>query len=100
MHPLAAKRQQWRGPAGCLKWLKVRSPSSALIPEPKREAKVCIGNSKSPHAGAGRQPPDREVLRAACHRAAPEEAPQKVSWAVMPPPVAEYGTRVPSLYFC
>ena len=52
-------------------------------------------DQKSPHAGAGRQPPDREVLRAA-HRAAPEEAPQKVSWRVTPPPVAEYGTRVPS----
>ena len=44
----------------------------------EREAKVCIGDQKSPHAGAGRQPSDREVQRAA--HAAPEEAPQKVSW--------------------
>ena len=77
MHPLAAKRQQWRGPAG-------RQPAQGVIafvqPWTEREAKECIGNRNRRYAGAERQPPDREVLRAACHHAAPEEAPQKVSW--------------------
>ena len=79
MHPLAVKRQQWCGPAG-------RQPAQGVIAKAlcnfrglKREAKECTGNRNRRHAGAERQPPDREVQRAA-HQAAPEEAPQKVSW--------------------
>ena len=76
MHPLAAKRQQWRGPAG-------RQPAQGVIAFvqqwTEREAKECTGNRNRRCAGAGRQPPDREVQRAA-HQAVPEEAPQKVSW--------------------
>ena len=65
MHPLAAKRQQWRGPAG-------RQPAQGVIAKAlcnfrglKREAKECTGNRNRRYAGAGRQPPDREVQRAA-----------------------------------
>ena len=47
---------------------------------------------KSPHAGAGRQPPDREVPRAA--HAGSRGGLSKASWRAKPPPVAEYGTRV------
>ena len=62
MHPLAAKRQQWRGPAG-------RQPAQGVIAFvqqwTEREAKECTGNRNRRYAGAERQPPDREVLRAA-----------------------------------
>jgi hypothetical protein len=64
--PLAAKRRQRRGPAGRLGWLKARSSGDpAQLSGTGQEAKACTGNPKSPHAGAGRQPPDREVQRAA-----------------------------------
>ena len=75
MHPLVAKRQQWRGPAG-------RRPAQGVNARSRYRAgsQSMHREQKSPHAGAERQPPDREVLRAAHHKAAPEEAPQKASW--------------------
>ena len=95
MHPLAAKRQQWRGPAG-------RQPAQGVIAKlraigAEREAKECIGNRNRRYAGAERQPPDREVLRAAFISGSRGGPSKGLLGRVMPPPVAEYGTRVPSL---
>ena len=94
MHPLAAKRQQWRGPAG-------RQPAQgviALVQQwTEREAKECTGNRNRRCAGAERQPPDREVLRAAFISGSRGGPSKGLLGRVMPPPVAEYGTRVPSL---
>ena len=62
----------------------------------RRAGLKCGPGKKSPHAGAGRQPPDREVLRA---REGSLGGPEKPP-GPMRPPVAEYGTRVPSLFCC
>ena len=93
MHPLAAKRQQWRGPAG-------RQPAQGAIAKlraigAEREAKECTGNRNRRYAGAERQPPDREVLRAALKSGSRGGPSKGLLGRVMPPPVAEYGTRVP-----
>ena len=85
-------------PLAALSGSRCDRDGSAQLPEPKREAKVCTGNTKSPHAGAGRQPPDREVQRAAVTMRLPRRPLKRSPGRVMPPPVAEYGTRVPSLY--
>ena len=53
---------------------------------------------KTPHAGAGRQP--LGIVRS---HGEPGRALEEASWppgAGNRPPVAEYGTRVPSLYSC
>ena len=93
MHPLAAKRQQWRGPAG-------RQPAQGVI------AFVQQWTSGKPKSAPGTEIADARVPEGnprtvrSCEppsSAAPEEAPQKASWADETAPVAEYGTRVPSL---
>jgi hypothetical protein len=53
--PLADRRQQWRGNAGRLKWLKVRSRGSGR-PGAAREAKATDRDTNRRNAGAGRQP--------------------------------------------
>ena len=58
--PLAAKRQQCRGNAGRLQWLKVRSRSSGR-PGAAQEAKATGRDTNRRNAGAGRQPWHREV---------------------------------------
>ena len=93
MHPLAAKRQQWRGPAG-------RRPAQGVIAQvqqwTEREAKVCTGNrNRRTRVPEGNHRTVRSCEPYVTMRL-PRRPLKRLPGRVTPPPVAEYGTRVPS----